>query len=341
MTDPERIQPGEFNRAIITEFRANGGEVGGMFEGAPLLLLTTVGARTGRGHTVPVVYRRDGARVLVFGSNAGADIHPAWVHNVRANPEVTVEIRAGEQIETYAAHARILQGAERDRHYAAQASDDPAFAAYQAATDRTIPVVAVERVTRAGLGRRRFLAGVGATATAAAGVAGATALAGPPDAGAPGQQRAAAIGDHLRHVHAQLRRDLAAVRTGLEQHVRAPDGVGKPALPQDLRTHCLAFCGALGEHHTGEDGVFPALARLHPELVPVIDRLNREHGVVAGALTELRTLLDAAEPGDPARLVAEFDRLATELETHFTYEENTLLETLNATDPAALRPGQR
>ncbi|BDU02656.1 nitroreductase/quinone reductase family protein [Nocardia sputorum] len=339
MTDPERSGPKEFNRAIIAEFRANAGRVGGMFEEAPLLLLTTVGARTGRAHTVPIVYRRDGARVLVFGSNAGADTHPAWFHNVRANPEVTVEIGTGERIETYLANARVLEGGERDRHYAAQAGDDPAFAAYQAATDRIIPVVALEPVTRPGLGRRRLLAAAGATAGAVAGVAGATALTGSPDRATPARQRAAAVGDHLRHVHAQLRRDLATVRTGLEQYVRAPGVAGKPALPRDLRAHCLAFCGALGEHHTSEDGVFPALVRLHPELAPVIDRLNREHGVVATALTELRELLDAPEPGDPARLRADFDRLATELETHFTYEEDTLVDTLNATDPAALRAG--
>jgi hypothetical protein len=108
---------------------------------------------------------------------------------------------------------------------------------------------------------------------------------------------------------------------------------------RDLRAHCLAFCGALGAHHTGEDGVFPALVRLHPELAPVVDRLSREHGVVATALTELRTSRPAA-PGRPrAAGRAEFERLATELETHFTYEESTLVDTLDATDPAALRPG--
>ncbi|MBF6464392.1 nitroreductase family deazaflavin-dependent oxidoreductase [Nocardia beijingensis] len=112
MTDPDRGGPSEFNQAIIAEFRANEGRVGGMFERAPLLLLTTVGARTGRDHTVPVVYRRDGGRILVFRSNAGANTHPAWFHNVRANPEVTVEITAGERLETYPANARVLEGAE-------------------------------------------------------------------------------------------------------------------------------------------------------------------------------------------------------------------------------------
>ncbi|MBF6163740.1 nitroreductase family deazaflavin-dependent oxidoreductase [Streptomyces gardneri] len=338
MTDPE-IRPENFNRAIIAEFRANAGKVGGMFEGASLLLLTTAGSKTGRRHTVPVVYRPDGDRVLVFGSNAGADNHPAWFHNVRANPEVTVEIGEGERIRTYTASARVLEGAERDRHYAAQASDEPAFAAYRAATDRTIPVVALEPLERRELERRRFLMGTGAVATVAAGVAGTMASADSPGVAAPAQQRAAAVGDHLRQVHAQLRRDLTEIRASLAEYVRAPDVAAQPTPPRDLRAHCLAFCGALGEHHTGEDGVFPALVRLHPELAPVVDRLSREHGVVATALTELRTLLDPPHLGDPARLRTEFERLATELETHFTYEEDTLVDTLNATDPAALRSG--
>ncbi|WSG63347.1 hemerythrin domain-containing protein [Nocardia sp. NBC_01730] len=204
-------------------------------------------------------------------------------------------------------------------------------------------MVALRPTARPGLGRRRFLAGAGATATVVAGVAGTLAVSGSPEAATPTRQRAAAIGDHLRQVHAQLRRDLATVRAGLDGHSNAPDVIAKPTLPQELRTHCVAFCSALHEHHTSEDGIFPALVRLQPELAPVVDRLQREHGVVAAALTELRELLDSEESGDVARLRTEFDRLATELENHFSYEEDTLVETLNAADPAALRPegGQR
>ncbi|WP_062983800.1 hemerythrin domain-containing protein [Nocardia anaemiae] len=143
--------------------------------------------------------------------------------------------------------------------------------------------------------------------------------------------RAAAIGDHLRDVHEQLRRDLATVRTQLDQ---LREGGEIPSLPKDLRSHCVAFCGALHEHHTNEDGVFPALARQHPELAPVVERLQREHDVVAAALTDLQQLLNSA---DPVRLRVEFDRLANELETHFSYEEDELVATLNATDPATLR----
>ncbi|WP_433438863.1 nitroreductase/quinone reductase family protein [Nonomuraea sp. CA-141351] len=129
----------DFNQQVIEEFRANGGKVGGMFEGAPLVLLTTTGAKSGRRRTNPAVYLRDGERVLVFASNAGADAHPAWYHNVLANPRVIVEL--GE--ERFAARAAPLEGEERDRMYARQSSIDPAFAAYQEGTGRVIPVIAL------------------------------------------------------------------------------------------------------------------------------------------------------------------------------------------------------
>ncbi|MFG1707601.1 nitroreductase/quinone reductase family protein [Nonomuraea sp. M3C6] len=129
----------DFNQQVIEEFRANGGEVGGMFEGAPLVLLTTTGARTGLRRTNPAVFLRDGERVLVFASNAGGDAHPAWYHNVVANPRVIVELGA----ERFAARAVPLEGEERDLMYARQAAMDPAFAAYQEGTERVIPVVAL------------------------------------------------------------------------------------------------------------------------------------------------------------------------------------------------------
>ncbi|MGW5688609.1 nitroreductase/quinone reductase family protein [Nonomuraea sp. NPDC003754] len=134
----------DFNQQVIEEFRANGGTVGGMFEGAPLVLLTTVGARSGAVKTNPAVYLRDGERILVFGSNAGQDRHPAWYHNLLANPDVVVELGS----ERFAARAVPLAGEERDRMYERQAAIDPAFAAYQANTSRVIPVVALHRLDR-------------------------------------------------------------------------------------------------------------------------------------------------------------------------------------------------
>jgi deazaflavin-dependent oxidoreductase (nitroreductase family) len=82
----------DFNEKIIDEFRANGGKVGGAFEGSPLLLLQTTGAKTGRTRVKPLVYRRDGDRLVVFGTKGGSPTHPEWYHSVRANPRVTVEV---------------------------------------------------------------------------------------------------------------------------------------------------------------------------------------------------------------------------------------------------------
>ena len=133
----------DFNRSVIEEFRANDGKVAGPFEGAPLLLLTTTGAKTGNLHTSPVVFLRDGDRLLVFGSKAGAPTHPAWYHNLVANPTVTVEL-PGERFD---ARAVVLEGEERDRMFDRQKAKMPGFADYERKTSRRIPVVALERIT--------------------------------------------------------------------------------------------------------------------------------------------------------------------------------------------------
>lgn len=131
----------DFNASIIAEFRANGGKVGGPFEGANMVLLTTTGAKSGQPRVAPLVYRPDGDRIVIFASKAGAPTHPDWYHNIVANPSVSVEV--GE--EQYSATAHILEGAERDAIYDAQAAEVPAFAEYQANTTRVIPVVAIVR----------------------------------------------------------------------------------------------------------------------------------------------------------------------------------------------------
>ena len=130
-----------FNKQIIEEFRANGGIVGGQFEGAPMLLLTTTGAKTGRRLTSPLVYARDGDRLLVFASKAGAPTNPAWYHNLVANPVVTVEVGT----ETFDARATVVAGGERDPLYAEQADPTPNLATHQQNTRRVTPVVALER----------------------------------------------------------------------------------------------------------------------------------------------------------------------------------------------------
>lgn len=131
----------DWNRAIIEEFRANGGRVGGQFAGASMLLLTTTGARTGKQHTTPLVYTTDGDRLIAIASKAGAPTHPDWYHNLVANPIVTLEVGP----ETFQARAAVAPPGERDRLYAAQAALMPGFAEYQKQTTRTIPVVTFER----------------------------------------------------------------------------------------------------------------------------------------------------------------------------------------------------
>ncbi|GEA87127.1 nitroreductase/quinone reductase family protein [Cellulomonas cellasea] len=134
--------PNAYNDRIVDEFRAHHGRVA-EYEGSRLLLLTTRGARTGRPHTTPLGYLPDGERVLVIASSLGAPTHPAWFHNVVADPSVTVEDGAF----TYEARAEVLTGEERDRVYARAVEADPGWAGYQARTSRVIPVVALHRVS--------------------------------------------------------------------------------------------------------------------------------------------------------------------------------------------------
>ena len=131
----------DYNTQIIEEFRANDGRVGGRWEGRDLLLLTTTGRKSGRAHTTPMVYTRDGDRLLVYASKAGAPTHPDWYLNLVADPKVVVEV--GE--DRYDAVAAPLEGEERDRAFAEQAGRNSAFAEYQEKTDRVIPVVALTR----------------------------------------------------------------------------------------------------------------------------------------------------------------------------------------------------
>lgn len=131
----------DFNAQVIEEFRANHGKVGGSFEGAPLLLLHTVGAKSGEPRISPMMYLQDGERILVFASKAGAPTNPAWYHNLKANPDATIEI--GD--DTLEVRAEELPRAERDEKYAEQAALYPGFAAYEEKTDRVIPVVALTR----------------------------------------------------------------------------------------------------------------------------------------------------------------------------------------------------
>lgn len=133
----------EANRAVIAEFRATGGNVGGIFAGTPLMLLTTTGAKSRAPRTTPVCYTRDGERYVLLASKAGAPTNPAWYHNLLAHPRATVELGG----ETFEAVSSIATGEERDRLFAAQAALLPFFAEYQQKTRRRIPVVVLERLS--------------------------------------------------------------------------------------------------------------------------------------------------------------------------------------------------
>jgi deazaflavin-dependent oxidoreductase (nitroreductase family) len=131
----------DWNRQIIEEFHANGGKVGGPFEGAPLLLLTTTGAKSGQHRISPLAYLPDGERLFIFASKGGAPTNPDWYHNLLAHPVVTVEVGT----EQFPATAVVIEGEERDQIYATQAQHMPGFAEYQEKTSRKIPVVELVR----------------------------------------------------------------------------------------------------------------------------------------------------------------------------------------------------
>ena len=138
--DTETIKA--FNKTIADEFRANDGKVGGQFEGANLLLLTTTGAKSGEPRVSPLAYFRVDDKLLILGSFAGADVNPAWVHNLRANPSARVEIGNESSDVT----ARELPPAERDELFPKITAVAPGFAEYQANTTRIIPVFELQPV---------------------------------------------------------------------------------------------------------------------------------------------------------------------------------------------------
>jgi deazaflavin-dependent oxidoreductase (nitroreductase family) len=134
----------DFNTPIIEEFRANGGKVGGYFAGANMLLLHTVGAKSGQPRVNPMVYVMDGDRLVVIASKGGADSNPDWYHNLLANPIVTVEL-GNEQFRARA--TPVTEEPERSRLYAKMVAHRPGFAEYERKTSRKIPAIALERLS--------------------------------------------------------------------------------------------------------------------------------------------------------------------------------------------------
>lgn len=292
----------EFNRAVVEEFRANGGRVGGPFEGGDLLLLTTVGAKSGREQTSPLGYVRVDGRLLVVASAGGSPRHPAWYHNLLRHPMVRVELGT----ETFGAIAVPVEGAERDRLFEEIVRMVPGYGDYQARVERRLPVVALERsFTEAAPGEITNLA------------------------------------DKLIEIHRWLRDQLRRVRVeadayfvaraaaaGTDADAADPPRVG---LGLQLRQHCLAFCESLQFHHMGEDAqMLPEMERRHPHLREAITRLRAEHRTVDRIRGELERLLADIATADPDRFRAELDRMTGELEGHLDFEEESLIPVLSA-----------
>jgi deazaflavin-dependent oxidoreductase (nitroreductase family) len=128
--------PADLNAQVIEEFRANGGKAGGMFEGMPLVLVHNVGAKSDKEYVTPLVYLADGDDVVIFASKGGAPENPGWFHNLKAEPNVSIEV-GDRKLDALATEAT---GDERDRLYSAQEAVQPQFGEYATKTDRKIPV---------------------------------------------------------------------------------------------------------------------------------------------------------------------------------------------------------
>lgn len=258
--------PKDFNQQIIEEFRANHGRVGGPFEGGRLLLLTTTGARTGNKHTNPLAYLPDGDRYLVIASAGGAPSNPDWFHNLVANPRVRIE----DGVFTRNADATVLEGEERDQLFARAVEADSGWAAYQAKTERVIPVVALRPLPE------------------------------PPDTGG------APLGDHLVAVHDAFRRELDLIR----RELAGSGPVLGAQLRVNCLTVCagLGYHHGVEDAHVfpALEGEHPELAeplaRLHGEHEVVGGLLERLKAVVADTTADR-----AAIAAEVERLTAELE----------------------------------
>jgi len=131
-----------WNQSIIDEFRANAGKVAGPFEGAPMVLLTSTGAKSGAPRVSPLMYLPNGDDIVIFASKGGAPTHPDWYYNLLANPNASAEVGA----ETLAVKARVAEGDEREDLWSRQKTAYPQFQGYEDGTDRVIPVVVLEKL---------------------------------------------------------------------------------------------------------------------------------------------------------------------------------------------------
>ncbi|MEU4568804.1 nitroreductase/quinone reductase family protein [Micromonospora sp. NPDC023956] len=267
--------PNHFNDAIIDEFRATNGRVGGMFADSRLLLLTTTGARTGRPHTTPLGYLPDsGDRLLVVASAGGSPRHPAWYHNIRADPRVTVE----NGVATYRAEASVLTGAERDRIFARIVEVAPGYADYQSRTTRVIPVVALTEVV-------------------------------------PGRPNASSFGEGLRLVHDAFRRELATIRREVAESgpgLGAQLRINCLALCQGLEYHHRIEDDGIFPALAGQPGSADVLDRLrveHERIADLLAQLQRLLADTAVDTARLRAEVDRLTGELEAHLTYEEDHL--------------------------------
>jgi deazaflavin-dependent oxidoreductase (nitroreductase family) len=290
--ETQNRMPTSFHQSVIDEFRANEGKVGGPFEGGDLLLLTTTGARSGASRTTPLGYVRHGDSLLVVGSNLGGPRNPGWYHNLLARPVVRVEVGTS----SFEALAVPAEGARREELFAHAVRAAPGYADYQARTSRPLPVVVLERAEPEGW---------------------------------EGPGEVLTLADKLLEVHTWLRGQLRQVRAEADAHFASRGAGTLPGLGLQIRQRCLAFCQALEFHHVSEDGhLFPGIARHHPHLGDVFDRLADEHRAVARIQGELAGLLVDVAVTEPERFRRELKGMSDELNAHLDYEEEALLPLL-------------
>ncbi|QJT04820.1 nitroreductase family deazaflavin-dependent oxidoreductase [Streptomyces asoensis] len=290
--------PTSFNESVIEQFRANGGKVGGPFEGGNLLLLTTTGAESGTERTTPLGYVRHGDSLLVVGSNLGAPNHPDWYRNLLAHPVVRVELGT----ESFQALAVPAEGDRREELFEHAVRTAPGYGDYQARTARPLPVVVLEPAE--------------------------------PD-GWDGPREVRTLADKIMEVHTWLRGQVRQVAAQADAHLAARaahEGPGEPPAPGlglEIRQRCLAFCQALRFHHISEDAhVFPTMARYHPDLADTFARLTEEHRTVARIQDELVALLADVAIADPERFRTELGAMSRELNAHLDFEEETIVPLL-------------
>ncbi|MFE9861074.1 nitroreductase/quinone reductase family protein [Streptomyces sp. NPDC005780] len=284
---------------VIEEFRAHRGKVGGPFEGRDLALLTTTSAASGTPRTTVLGYVRRGESLMIIGSGSGTPNHPGWYHDLLAHPVVGVEIGTR--------NLQMLAVPDQGAHS-------------EELLDHTLPAVH----------------GTGAHPASAVRVPLVVVLeAADPEEWEGRPREIRTLADKVMEVHTWLRGQLRQVKAETDAHFAARaahQGPGEPPAPGlglQIRQRCLAFCQALEFHHTSEDDhLFPGIARYHPELGAVFDRLRDEHRTVARIQNDLAVLLAGVGIADPQRFRTELAAMSAELNTHFDYEEKEIVPLL-------------